>query len=64
MRHGMHMESFAGPFSSIFSLIILILSCALLYVIIRLAVRHGIDSSDVARRLRERESKDDEDRQH
>jgi len=64
MRHGMHMESFAGPFSSIISLIILILSCVLLYVIIRLAVRHGIDSSDVARRLRERESKDDEDRQH
>lgn len=62
MGRGMHMEAFAGPFSAIFSLVILILGCIFLYAIIRLAVRHGIESSDVAKIIRERESKDDEDR--
>lgn len=60
MRHNMHMGDFAGGVSPLISLILMILGLAILYFIIRLAVRHGIESSEVAKILREQKDKSDQ----
>lgn len=54
----------ASPVVSLLPLFVLILFFVLAYFIIRLAVRHGIDSSETARHIKNIEQnrgKDDED---
>lgn len=44
----------ASMFGSLFSLLFLIVPFVLAYFVIKLAVRHGIDSSEVGRILKEK----------
>lgn len=56
---GMH-DHMGGFFISIYPPLLTILGFVILYLVIRLAVRHGIESSDLARIIRERDSKDND----